>query len=257
MASSVSGVGGGPNREAGRPAVPGQERSASGPAAAAGSGSGRAGAQAPSAFALHLGRGRGAAPSAPAPTLGGLPGALELGAQRLVLPAGISQADRTHDLVARARRPARDDRDGDGGERGDKDAALVGPTALAPADELDPMARALRLPCGAVSASAAASSSAPSEGHDAVANASRVSLEHVLSRLVRRIAWSGDGQAGSARIEFGAGALEGATLTLHAVGGELHVNLDLPPGVDSAAWKDRIARRLSARGLQVSSLEVS
>jgi hypothetical protein len=188
-----------------------------------------------------------------APTLGGSPVAFEVGAQRLALPAGLSGGDGAHDLVARARRPARDERDGDGG---DQDAALGAPSGLVAADELDPMARALRLPCSAVPASAPLSSNASSDGHDALANASRVSLEHVLSRLVRRIAWSGDGHAGSARIEFGAGALEGATLTLHAAGGELHVNLDLPPGVDSAAWKDRIARRLSARGLQVSSLEV-
>jgi hypothetical protein len=89
-----------------------------------------------------------------------------------------------------------------------------------------------------------------------VARVSRVSLEHVLGRLVRCIAWSGDAQSGSARLELGAGTLEGATLTIHSDGGMVRVSLEVPPGVDAGRWKERIARRLGARGLQVAELEV-
>jgi hypothetical protein len=92
--------------------------------------------------------------------------------------------------------------------------------------------------------------------NDPVALAARVSLEHVLTRLVRRIAWSGDAHTGSARLELGAGALEGATLTIHSDHGALRVSLELPPGVDQAEWKERILRRLSTRGLHIASLEV-
>ena len=81
-------------------------------------------------------------------------------------------------------------------------------------------------------------------------------MDHVLARLVRRIAWSGDAESGSARLELGAGALEGATLTIHSDQGKVRVSLELPPGVDGAKWKERILRRLGARGLQVVALEV-
>ena len=78
-----------------------------------------------------------------------------------------------------------------------------------------------------------------------------------MSKLVRRIAWSGGARAGSARLEFGAGALDGATLTIHADDGAVRVALVLPPGVDRTVWKERIANRLGARGLYVVSLEVA
>jgi len=84
----------------------------------------------------------------------------------------------------------------------------------------------------------------------------RVPLEHLMARLVRRIAWSGNARTGSARLELGAGELEGATLTIHADDGVVRVALELPPGVDRAAWKERISGRLGARGLQVEEVEV-
>ncbi len=90
-----------------------------------------------------------------------------------------------------------------------------------------------------------------------MALASRVSLEHVMSRFVRKVAWSGDANRGTARLELGAGALAGATLTIHSEQGAVSVSLELPPGVDANAWRERIARRLGARGLQVAELEVS
>jgi hypothetical protein len=128
------------------------------------------------------------------------------------------------------------------------------PATTAPAtDPLDPMTRALSA-LGVQRSAVAPVATAPPD--DSVVRASRVSLEHVLGRLVRRIAWSGDSHSGSARLELGAGALEGATLTIHADDGRVRVSLEVPPGVDATAWKDRILRRLGARGLQLAELEV-
>jgi hypothetical protein len=91
---------------------------------------------------------------------------------------------------------------------------------------------------------------------DTVATLSRVSLEHVMSRFVRRVAWSGDAHTGTARLELGAGELAGATLTIRSDRGAVTVSLELPPGVDAEKWRDRIARRLELRGLQVGGIDV-
>jgi hypothetical protein len=81
-------------------------------------------------------------------------------------------------------------------------------------------------------------------------------LEALLHRLVRRVAWAGDGRAGTMRLELGAGELEGTTVVVHAVGREIRVEVDLSPGVDPQTWRARIAERLSASGLEVHDLEV-
>jgi hypothetical protein len=125
-----------------------------------------------------------------------------------------------------------------------------------PIDALDPMTRAL-FASGLRPGAPTPSASPTSPADETVSRSSRVSLEHVLHQLVRRISWSGDARAGSARLELGAGALAGATLTIHSDDGHVRVALELPPGVDAFRWKDRIAQRLGARGLLVESLEVS
>jgi hypothetical protein len=84
----------------------------------------------------------------------------------------------------------------------------------------------------------------------------RASLEDMLPTLVRRIAWSGDGRKGTLRLEFGAGALAGGTLLVTSDEGRVRVELDAPAGVDTAAWKERIASRLEERRLEVSDIEV-
>lgn len=83
------------------------------------------------------------------------------------------------------------------------------------------------------------------------------SLEDLLPALVRRIAWSGDGQRGSVRLELGAGELAGATLLVHADAGRVSVQMDVPPGVDAAAWEQRLRARLAARGLPTDTVEVT
>jgi hypothetical protein len=81
-------------------------------------------------------------------------------------------------------------------------------------------------------------------------------LEMLLSRLVKRAAWGGDGRKGTARLELGAGPLEGATLLVHAEDGELSIDLELPPGAATEEWRDRLLARLAARGLTVRELTV-
>lgn len=84
----------------------------------------------------------------------------------------------------------------------------------------------------------------------------RASLEDVLTALVRRIAWSGDGRRGAVRLELGAGALAGATLLVEADEGRVRVRLSAPPGVDAEAWRRRIAERFAAKRIAVDAVEV-
>jgi hypothetical protein len=85
----------------------------------------------------------------------------------------------------------------------------------------------------------------------------RVSMEELLSSLVRKIAWSGDGRRGTVRIELGAGALAGGVLVIHADEGRVRVQLSAPSGVDASAWADRIRSRLAARQIHVEHVEVA
>jgi hypothetical protein len=83
------------------------------------------------------------------------------------------------------------------------------------------------------------------------------SLEDLVPALVRRIAWSGDRQRGSVRLELGAGELAGATLLVQAEGGRVRVHLNVPPGVDAGRWQRRISRRLASRGVATDAVEVT
>jgi hypothetical protein len=93
--------------------------------------------------------------------------------------------------------------------------------------------------------------SAPARAHVAA------SLEHLLPALVRRVAWSGDGRRGTARLEIGAGDLAGAILRIDADEGRVRVHLDVPPGVDARSWHQRIERSLRDRNVPTDALEVS
>jgi hypothetical protein len=74
---------------------------------------------------------------------------------------------------------------------------------------------------------------------------------------VRRIAWSGDRHRGTVRLELGAGELAGGTLLVHAEDGRVRVHLDVPPGVDTRQWEQRIRDRLAARGVATDIVEVA
>jgi hypothetical protein len=149
------------------------------------------------------------------------------------------------------------------GERASSSTATaVDPADEAPAkpakkwaevDATDPMVRSLHgsaWPYEPIATVPAATAEA------AVTSASRVSLEQLWPKVVRRVAWSGDAYSGTARLELGEGALEGATLIIHSDRGAVRVQLEVPPGVDAAEWKERIGRRLHARGLYVAELDV-
>lgn len=119
-------------------------------------------------------------------------------------------------------------------------------------DELDPSARQaaqLAPPMTLAPRQDEASAAAP------LANA-RVSLEDLVPQLVKKIAWSGDAQRGTVRMELGAGELSGATLTVSAEHGRVSVRVDAPPGTDTTAWRDRLTARLEARGLALDTVEV-
>jgi hypothetical protein len=75
------------------------------------------------------------------------------------------------------------------------------------------------------------------------------SLEEILPALVRKIAWSGDARRGTVRIELGSGALAGATLLVTADDGRVQVTLSGRAGIELESWRERIATRLAARGL--------
>jgi hypothetical protein len=84
----------------------------------------------------------------------------------------------------------------------------------------------------------------------------RASLEELLPQVVKRIAWAGDGRRGSVRMELGAGALAGGTVTVHADDGRVRVEIAAPAGADAGHWRERIEARLAARGIEVERVEV-
>lgn len=86
----------------------------------------------------------------------------------------------------------------------------------------------------------------------------QASLEALLPQLVRHIAWSKDGaRKGTVRMEFGAGALAGGSMVVHADNGKVAVQLDVPAGQDHAAWQTRIRAALERRGIHASDIEIS
>ncbi len=117
--------------------------------------------------------------------------------------------------------------------------------------DLDPFARqaAQLAPPGAL---------APSEETENVAaqTNARVSLEELVPQLVKKIAWSGDAQRGTVRMELGAGELAGSTLTVSADNGRVSVHVNAPPGTDTHAWRERLTNRLESRGLAIDTIEV-
>ena len=128
-------------------------------------------------------------------------------------------------------------------------------------DEIDPLHRhraALAAPetCDTRFLSSPASTLASPAAPAAAPAPAAASLEELLPALVRRIAWAGDRHRGSVRLELGAGELAGATLLVHADGGRVQVQMSTPAGVDTAAWRSRITRRLAARGIPTDSVEV-
>jgi hypothetical protein len=119
-------------------------------------------------------------------------------------------------------------------------------------DDLDPVARQ-----AALLAPPQTTASTPVDRETAAAQTNaRVSLEELVPQLVKKIAWSGDAQRGTVRMELGAGDLAGGTLTVSAENGRVSVHVSAPPGTDASEWKSRIANRLEARGIAVDTVHV-
>jgi hypothetical protein len=86
--------------------------------------------------------------------------------------------------------------------------------------------------------------------------AAQMAFAELWGRLVRRVAWGGDARRGTARIEIGAGEWAGAAIVVHAVERQVAVEIELPPGARLEAWRERIAERLSERGIALSELTI-
>jgi hypothetical protein len=80
------------------------------------------------------------------------------------------------------------------------------------------------------------------------------SLEELLPALVRKIAWAGDRHRGTVRLELGAGAYAGTTVTVHADGGRLRVEIAGQEGPELDRLRVRLDARLRGHGLDVESV---
>lgn len=80
------------------------------------------------------------------------------------------------------------------------------------------------------------------------------SLEELVPALVRRIAWAGDRHKGTVRLELGAGAYAGTTVTVHAEGGRVRVELGGAEGPELDRLRARLDARLRGQGLDVESV---
>jgi hypothetical protein len=108
-------------------------------------------------------------------------------------------------------------------------------------DALDPVVRSTAQLAPPLSVAAASV-------HEPGATVARapVSMEELLSHLVKRIAWAGDKKRGSVRLELGAGPHAGTVVELHAEGGRLRMDLR---GEGSDALRSKVEARLARRGL--------
>ncbi len=85
---------------------------------------------------------------------------------------------------------------------------------------------------------------------------SLVHLDQMMTKLVRKVAWGGDGERGAARIELGAGELAGATIIVQSDHGALSVDVELPPGAAADVWRERLEKRFKGRGFNLVELNV-
>jgi hypothetical protein len=75
-------------------------------------------------------------------------------------------------------------------------------------------------------------------------------VDQLIDRLLRRIALGGSRHRGTAFLEIGAGNLEGASVTIHAEGSRLCIEVEAPEGEASRRWRHQLQERLRARGLE-------
>lgn len=75
-------------------------------------------------------------------------------------------------------------------------------------------------------------------------------VDQLVDRLLRRLALGGSRHRGTAFLEIGAGELQGASVTIHAEGGRLCIDVEAPEGEASRRWRSQLQERLRARGLE-------
>lgn len=144
------------------------------------------------------------------------------------------------------------DGNGDGDGDGDADTGHgARKTERAEIDWLDPSARqAAQLAPPGLAPGAAPPMNAAHANEPLRAR----SLEELLPALVRRIAWAGDRNKGTVRLELGAGAHAGTTVTVHAEGGRVRVEIGGSEGPELDRLRARLDTRLRGHGLDVESV---
>lgn len=109
-------------------------------------------------------------------------------------------------------------------------------------------------PNGVNGVNAIAAPAAAREVDAAPTTAARVSMEELLPQLVRRIAWAADRKRGTVQLELGAGRHEGTTVTVHADGGRVRIELGGKDADGVADLRSRIDARLRRQGIDVESV---
>lgn len=80
----------------------------------------------------------------------------------------------------------------------------------------------------------------------------RVSMEELLPLVVRRIAWGGDRTKAAVHVELATGAFAGTTVTVHAEGKRVRVEVGGAGDLD--AIRQRLESRLRGAGIDVESV---
>lgn len=70
-------------------------------------------------------------------------------------------------------------------------------------------------------------------------------------QLLRKMAWSGDGKRGAARLELGSGSLSGAVVTLESNGREVELSVEGLTAREESSLRERLSEGLSARGFRL------
>jgi hypothetical protein len=115
---------------------------------------------------------------------------------------------------------------------------------------VDPLALSLACATGVLAVAPEPSSSPPG-----VASTGGVLDVTLAAEVLQRVAWGGDRRRGVARLELG-GDLAGTVVVVRGEGREVTLELTLPAGGSASDLPERLAARLSARGLVVRELVV-
>lgn len=209
-------------------------------------------------FATVLGRRAGVSPKALGDGRGAAAGAIRRGAphgagRAHAAAAGAEERGGGEVAVRGRKREASGDEPSDSASADDREQMPASGSPRAIADEtdlLDPLARHAAHLAPPVTQAAAVDAAAANANEPVRAR----SLEELLPVLVRRIAWAGDRHKGTVHLELGAGAYAGTTVTVHADGGRVRVELGGAEGPELDRLRARLDARLRGHGLDVESV---